>query len=44
MLNQPSISELTAMLERREVSAREIMQSCLDQIEHMDGTIRALSV
>jgi aspartyl-tRNA(Asn)/glutamyl-tRNA(Gln) amidotransferase subunit A len=40
-LNQLTISELTARLAKREVSAREAMQSCLDQIARVDGTIRA---
>jgi aspartyl-tRNA(Asn)/glutamyl-tRNA(Gln) amidotransferase subunit A len=41
MLNDRSISELGAMLARREISAREIMQACLDRIERIDGTIHA---
>ena len=41
MLNQLTISELTAKLARREVSAREAMQSCLDQITRVDGQIHA---
>jgi aspartyl-tRNA(Asn)/glutamyl-tRNA(Gln) amidotransferase subunit A len=41
MLNQLTISELTAKLAKREVSAREAMQSCLDQIARVDGTIHA---
>jgi len=41
MLNQLTISELTARLVRREISAREIMQSCLDQIDRVDGKIHA---
>jgi aspartyl-tRNA(Asn)/glutamyl-tRNA(Gln) amidotransferase subunit A len=41
MLNQLTISELTAKLARREVSAREAMQSCLDQITRVDGNIHA---
>jgi aspartyl-tRNA(Asn)/glutamyl-tRNA(Gln) amidotransferase subunit A len=41
MLNQLTISELTARLAKHEVSAREITQSCLDQIARMDGTIHA---
>jgi aspartyl-tRNA(Asn)/glutamyl-tRNA(Gln) amidotransferase subunit A len=41
VLNQLSISELTALLERREVSAREVMQACLDQIGRVDGRVRA---
>ncbi len=41
MLNQLTISELTARLARREISAREITQSCLDQITRVDGQIHA---
>ncbi|HEY4414140.1 MAG TPA: Asp-tRNA(Asn)/Glu-tRNA(Gln) amidotransferase subunit GatA [Verrucomicrobiae bacterium] len=41
MLNQLTISELTAKLARREVSAREVTQSCLDQIARIDGKIHA---
>jgi aspartyl-tRNA(Asn)/glutamyl-tRNA(Gln) amidotransferase subunit A len=41
MLNQLTISELTAKIAKREVSAREAMQSCLDQIARVDGTIHA---
>ena len=41
MLNQLTISELAAKLARREVSAREAVQSCLDQIVRVDGTIHA---
>ena len=41
MLNQLTLSELTAKLSRREVSARETMQSCLDQIARVDGQIHA---
>jgi aspartyl-tRNA(Asn)/glutamyl-tRNA(Gln) amidotransferase subunit A len=41
MLNQLTISELTAKLAKREVSAREAMQSCLDRIARVDGTIHA---
>ncbi len=41
MLNQLTISELTAKLAKREVSAREITQACLDQIERVDGKIHA---
>ncbi len=41
MLNQLTISELTAKLAHREVSAREVMQSCLDQIARVDGEIHA---
>jgi len=41
MLNQQTISELTAKLAKRETSAREIMQSCLDRIAKVDGKIHA---
>ena len=41
MLNQLTISELAARLAKREVSAREAMQSCLDQIARVDGKIHA---
>ena len=41
MLNQLTISELTAKLAKREVSAREAMQSCLDRIARVDGKIHA---
>jgi len=41
MLNQLAISELAAKLATREISAREITQSCLDQIARVDGQIHA---
>src|ERR1035438_9866045 len=41
MLNQLTLSALAAKLSRREVSAREAMQSCLDQIARVDGQIHA---
>ena len=41
MLNQLTVSELAAKLARREVSAREITQSCLDQIARVDDKIHA---
>ncbi|HUB86718.1 MAG TPA: Asp-tRNA(Asn)/Glu-tRNA(Gln) amidotransferase subunit GatA [Verrucomicrobiae bacterium] len=41
MLNQSTISELAAKLAKREVSAREITQACLDQIARADGKIHA---
>jgi aspartyl-tRNA(Asn)/glutamyl-tRNA(Gln) amidotransferase subunit A len=40
-LNQLTISELAAKLAKREVSAREAMQSCLDRIARVDGKIHA---
>jgi aspartyl-tRNA(Asn)/glutamyl-tRNA(Gln) amidotransferase subunit A len=41
MLNQLTISELAVKLANREVSAREVMQSCLDQIARVDANIHA---
>jgi aspartyl-tRNA(Asn)/glutamyl-tRNA(Gln) amidotransferase subunit A len=41
MLNQLAISELAGKLARREVSARETTQACLDQIARVDGKIHA---
>jgi aspartyl-tRNA(Asn)/glutamyl-tRNA(Gln) amidotransferase subunit A len=41
MLNQLSISELTARLAQRETSARAIVQACLDRIQRVDGHIHA---
>jgi aspartyl-tRNA(Asn)/glutamyl-tRNA(Gln) amidotransferase subunit A len=41
MLNELTISELTAKLARREVSARAATQACLDRIQRVDGQLRA---
>ena len=41
MLHRLTIHELTARLARREVSAREAMQACLDQVARVDGDIHA---
>ncbi len=41
MLNQLTISELVPKLARREVSSREIIQACLDQIQRVEPQIRA---
>ncbi|MEO6183634.1 MAG: Asp-tRNA(Asn)/Glu-tRNA(Gln) amidotransferase subunit GatA [Verrucomicrobiota bacterium] len=41
MLNQLTISGLAAKLSKREVSSREAMQSCLDQIQRVDEKIHA---
>src|SRR5262245_58179143 len=41
MLNQLTISQLTAKLATRETSARAAMQACLDQITRCDGDIHA---
>jgi aspartyl-tRNA(Asn)/glutamyl-tRNA(Gln) amidotransferase subunit A len=40
-LNALTISELTARLAKREISARQIMQSCLDQIIRIEPKIHA---
>ena len=41
MLNQLTISDLTAKLAKREVSAREAVQACLDRINRVDKQIHA---
>src|SRR5436309_2864771 len=41
MLNQLTISDLTAKLAKREISARETVQACLDQINRIDKQIHA---
>lgn len=41
MLNSLTISELVARLAKRETSAREATQACLDQIQRVDGNIHA---
>jgi len=41
VLNRLTISELTARLARREVSAHETVQACLDQIEAVDARLQA---
>jgi len=41
MLNQLTISELTAKIARREVSARQATQACLDRVAKVDGQIHA---
>ena len=41
MLNQLTISEFTAKLAKREVSARETVQACLDQIGRVDSQVHA---
>jgi aspartyl-tRNA(Asn)/glutamyl-tRNA(Gln) amidotransferase subunit A len=41
MLNQLTISELTAEFAQRQATAREALQACLDQIERVDPAIRA---
>lgn len=41
MLSELTISELTQRLSKREVSAREATQACLDQIQRVEPKIRA---
>ncbi len=41
MLHRLTISELTTRLASRQVSAREAMQACLNQVARVDGDIRA---
>jgi aspartyl-tRNA(Asn)/glutamyl-tRNA(Gln) amidotransferase subunit A len=41
MLNQLNIGELTSKLSKREISAREVTESCLAQIRRQDGQIHA---
>src|ERR1041385_7104976 len=41
MLNQLTISELTAKLAKREVSSRAATQACLDQTQRVDGRLHA---
>ena len=41
MLNQLTISELTAKIAKREVSAREATRACLDRVARVDGQIHA---
>ena len=41
MLNQLTISELAKKLSSREVSARQAMQACLDQIDRVDEQIHS---
>jgi aspartyl-tRNA(Asn)/glutamyl-tRNA(Gln) amidotransferase subunit A len=41
MLNQLTISELTAKLAKRELSSRLVTQACLDQIQRVDQRVHA---
>jgi aspartyl-tRNA(Asn)/glutamyl-tRNA(Gln) amidotransferase subunit A len=41
MLNQLTISELVNKLAQREASSRAAMQACLDQIQRVDGEVKA---
>ena len=40
-LNQTTISEIAGRLTKREVSAREVTQACLDHIQRVDGKLHA---
>lgn len=41
MLNQLTLTEASDRLARRQISARELLQSCLDQVRRVDGRIQA---
>jgi len=41
MLNQSTISQLTAKIAKREISSREVMQACLDRIQHVEHDVHA---
>src|SRR4051812_29071067 len=41
MLNQLTISEVADQLARREVSAREVTEACLNQLEKVDSRLHA---
>ena len=41
MLNQLTISELTSRLAKKDCSAREAMQACLDRVKQVDGKVKA---
>ena len=41
MLNQLTIHELTGKLAKREASARQTVQACLDRIQRVDGQVHA---
>jgi aspartyl-tRNA(Asn)/glutamyl-tRNA(Gln) amidotransferase subunit A len=41
MLSQLTISELTKLLSQKEVSAREIVQSCVDRVKAIDSNLHA---
>jgi len=40
-LNQQTIVELTRQLAQRQISARELLQACLDRIHRVDGEVHA---
>lgn len=41
MLHRLNLSDLTSRLARRECSARDVTQACLDQIARVDGEVKA---
>ncbi len=41
MLNQLTISEAARALRKKEFSARELMQACLDRVARVDGKVKA---
>src|SRR4051812_32978692 len=41
MLNELTISEAVTKLVKREISARELVQACVDRIQEVDGEVRA---
>lgn len=41
MLNQLTISEAAVRLRKKEFSARELMQACLDRVNDVDGKVKA---
>src|SRR5688572_11820976 len=41
MLNQLTISELQKRIVARDISAREAVHACLDQIKRVDGSVKA---
>ena len=41
MLNELTISQLATRLGRREISAREILDACLEKIQRVDGKLHA---
>ncbi len=41
MLNQLTISELTSRLAKKDCSAREALQACLDRVKQVDGKVKA---
>ena len=41
MLHQLSISQAAEQLRKRQISARDLMQACLDRVKKVDGTVKA---